>query len=138
MKRKTQSKRTTSKGRMRSSDRGSVTTSQKSRVSGKPGRSLKDKIKAIVKPLKTVEDPKAKKQLVAFLREKVLYPLLDRVIAHGESLLFGREVQRKYETRPVLRSTFATSTDFKYPVSGILTRSLKGFDKLGRVVYLDG
>ena len=135
---KISSKRSTSKGKTKSSERGSITTTQRSKFSGKQPRTLKDKIKTIVKPPKQAEDPKAKQLLHQFLREKVLYPLLDRVIAHGESLLFGREVQRRYETRPVMRSTFATTTDFKYPVSGVLTRSLKGFDKLGRVIYLDG
>jgi len=119
-------KKTTSSGRAASSKRSKVET-----------LTTEEKLKKTLgEPPK---DEKAKEKAAAIYAKckTFVIEMVDKAIGYGESLKLSREIQKKYETRPVLKDVFITLQDLEVEVFDPLPRSLGVSTMTGRLGYLD-
>lgn len=109
----------------------------KSTAKKKEDMTLDEKMKAML-PVPTVDD-KAKERAakVEARFRKLIYELVDQAVGYGESLKLSREIQGKYESRPVLKDVFITLQDLELEVVDPLPRSLCISSTTGRIGYMD-
>ncbi len=79
---------------------------------------IESKIQQVVKP---VRDPKAaersareKAEISAFIKDKIMETLITKAYCYGESLEVCREIQTKYENRPVAKYVYPLLMQFQF------------------------
>ena len=89
-------------------------------------------------PLIAKEDPILKEnrqKMLEFIR-KLLDSCVKSAVESGESLLLTKEIQRKFEKRPVLKDVIICMQDFECEVLDILPRSLHISTDLARIIQV--
>lgn len=100
----------------------------------RPNSSQKEpKAKQLISPRAKQTKEEMKKYL-----EQTLFPeIYEKVILFGDSLIKSREIQNRFEQRPVNKDIFTFFHEFQYNVIDPLPRSLYCINSLGRVIYLE-
>ncbi len=78
-----------------------------------------------------------KADTIRFVQRVILQEVIDRACMQGESLILSKQVQTKFENRPVNKDVFVFSHEFQYPASDPLVHSLHCVNSLGRIIYLE-
>lgn len=68
---------------------------------------------------------------------QLLDTLIDKAVAFGESLILSKEIQKKYEERPVMKDVFICLKDLEAETIDILPKCLFSSVKTGRIMALD-
>lgn len=63
--------------------------------------------------------------------------LVGRAFAFGASLQLSKQIQFKFETRPVIREVFIALKDFSVDVLDTLPKSVYTSGQTGRLLYVD-
>jgi hypothetical protein len=113
----------------------------KGRERRKEPESLESKLAAVVRQPKEGrlhERQSAARQAVAdWLRTTVVDHMVEAAFCYGESLGVCRNIQRRFETRPVTKYLFPMMQAFQFPVQGVLPKSLQTVNRLGQLMCLD-
>ena len=85
------------------------------------------------------KDDRTKEKVTAIHNKckSFIMEIIDNVIAYGESLKLSKEIQKKYETRPVIKDVFVTLQDLEIDIIDLIPRSLSISTNTGRVGYMD-
>lgn len=85
------------------------------------------------------KDQKAKERLdkVTAFCKGIVEGLFDKVIAYGESIVLSKEIQNKYQARPVVKDVFITLQELELEILDLLPRSLNFSTQTGRLGYMD-
>ena len=78
-----------------------------------------------------------KADFLRFFQRTVIPDLVSQAVVFGESLLMSREIQHKFEQRPINKDVFALIHEFQYDVTNPLPHSLHCVGSLGRVMYME-
>ncbi len=78
-----------------------------------------------------------KADFTRFFQRAIIPELIAKAVVYGESLILSREIQHKFEQRPVLKDVFAMMHEFQYDVVNPLPHSLNCIGSLGRVLYIE-
>ena len=92
--------------------------------------------KSVAKPISTLSQLD-RIDVSRFIQRKVLADIVSRVYLYGESLTLSKEIQAKYEARPVPKNVFALFHEFQYPIVDSLPHSLQCVGSLGRILYME-
>jgi len=92
--------------------------------------------KTLGEPLK---DDRTREKVTAIHNKckSFIMEIIDNVIGYGESLKLSKEIQKKYETRPVIKDVFVTLQDLEIDIIDLIPRSLSISTNTGRVGYMD-
>lgn len=63
--------------------------------------------------------------------------MVEAAFCYGESLGVCRNIQKRFETRPVVKYIFPMMQAFQFPVQGVLPKSLQTVNRLGQLMCLD-
>lgn len=74
---------------------------------------------------------------ILFVQSEIIPSLIESTCLYSESLELSRQIQGKYEQRPVCKDLFAFSQEFQYTVVNPLPHSLHVINSLGRVGFLE-
>ncbi|EAR94381.2 EF hand protein (macronuclear) [Tetrahymena thermophila SB210] len=69
--------------------------------------------------------------------QNILEDLIEKAVGFGESLVLSKEIQKKYEERPVLKDVFVCLKDFEAENIDILPKCIFTSTQTGRVMVLD-
>lgn len=115
----------------------SRSSSPKRKGKSEKNLTLEDKIKKALPEPQVDERAKEKAQKVYNKFKNLILDLVDKAVGYGESLKLAREIQYKYESRPVLKDVFIALQDLELEVVDPLPRSLCISSSTGRLVYMD-
>jgi len=73
--------------------------------------------------------------ITRFIQKSLINQIVNNAFLYGESLLLSRQIQQKFENRPVPKDVFALFHEFQYPIQDPLPHSLHCISSLGRVLY---
>lgn len=119
-------------------DRKRSTSAAKRTKRGEPKPlSLEEKLKKTLG--EGVKDDRTKERVTAIYNKckGTIMEIIDNVIAYGESLKLSKEIQKKYEARPVMKDVFVTLQDLELGVMDLIPRSLSISTMTGRATYMD-
>ena len=113
------------------------TTGKKNQRADLKALTMEDKLKRTLgEPIK---DDRTKEKLTAInnkCRDYILQ-IIDNVVAFGESLKLSKEIQKKYEARPVTKDVFVTLQDLEINIIDLIPRSISVSTTTGRIGYMD-
>ena len=75
--------------------------------------------------------------ITRFIQRDIIAAIISQVVLYGESLIIAKEIQAKYENRPVPKNLFALFHEFQYPITESLPHSLQCVGSLGRIIYME-
>ena len=94
--------------------------------------------------VKTQRDAKAieranrlRADIVEFIKTDILEGLVTKAYCYGESLEVCRDIQKKYENRPVTKYIYPLLEEFKFQSQGVSSKSLQPFNALGQIMFLN-
>ena len=99
--------------------------------------SIKSQMQEVL-PSPSKEDPILKenhKKMLVYM-QKVIEDCITSAFQAGESLLLTKEIQRKYEKRPILKDVFICMQDLELEVLDIIPRSLHISNTMGRILQV--
>ena len=107
----------------------------------KEKETAEDKISGIVRPSKesrlNEKQTQARQEMASWLLSSVVDHVVEAAFCYGESLGVCRNIQRRFETRPVTKYLFPMMQAFQFPVQGVLPKSLQTVNRLGQLMCLD-
>lgn len=77
------------------------------------------------------------KELAEMFKKEFIFPLVERVVNHGDSILLARQGQKAFETRPVIKHVFRWNREWSQEVINPVPRSLWISGELGRAGFID-
>jgi hypothetical protein len=80
---------------------------------------------------------KLRAEATEFIKSVVLENIITKAFAYGESLQVCRDIQKKYENRPVTKFVYPLNQEFTISTQGVCSKSLQAFNQLGQVMYLN-
>ena len=88
--------------------------------------------------VKTGRDPRAQERaareeeaLKAFIKDHIIEAIVTKAHCYGESLEVCRDIQKKFEMRPVIKFVFPLLLQFQFNVAGVQPKSLQSMNSLG-------
>lgn len=72
-----------------------------------------------------------------YIKNVIIEGLIEKAYCYGESLQVCRDIQKKYENRPVTKYVYPLIKDFNYPAQGVSAKSLQPYNALGQVLSLN-
>lgn len=63
--------------------------------------------------------------------------MIEKAVGFGESLVLSKEIQRKYEDRPVMKDVFVCLKDMEAETIDIIPSCIFTSEQTGRVMALD-
>lgn len=63
--------------------------------------------------------------------------MIGRAVVFGESLILSKEIQKKYEERPVKKDVFITLKDMEVETINIMPHCIFASTQTGRIMALD-
>ena len=118
-------------------DKRRSTSAAKRRKGPEKELSMEEKLKKTLgEPPK---DDRTKEKVTAIYNKckTVINEIIDNVLGYGQSLKLSKEIQKKYETRPVIKDVFVTLQDLEIDIIDLVPRSLSVSTSTGRVAYMD-
>ena len=112
------------------------------KIKRKQGETLEARMGAVVKPPKdsaklTEKQVKNRKEMTSYVRSELLEQLIEKAVAVGESLVMSRDIQTKFQQRPVTKFIYPMKMEFQYNVVGVQPKTVQMLDKLGQIMFLD-
>jgi len=108
---------------------------------GKEGAGLDKKMAGSIK---AARDAKEKERLerehlenTEYIKDTFIDMLITKAFCYGESLEVCRDIQTKYENRPVTKYIYPILDDFTFQTLGVSAKSLQPFNALGKVMFLN-
>ena len=74
---------------------------------------------------------RSKADLESFIKEKIIDSLIDKAHCYGESLQVCKDIQKKFESRPVTKFIYPLLQQFKFSCTGVQPKSLQTINSLG-------
>jgi hypothetical protein len=94
--------------------------------------------------VKVQRDPRAaeraareKAGLEQFIKENIIDAIITKAHCYGESLAVCRDIQRKFEMRPVTKFVYPLLLQFQFSVAGVQPKSLQAMNSLGQIMFLN-
>lgn len=104
---------------------------------GKPADVSSSLLTLLPKPKADPLHEEKLQSLSLFIKE-ILSEIIEKAVLSGQSLLLSREIQQKYQKRPVLKEIFVCLKEFEWEVLDLMGRSLMSSFKMGRVGGVEG
>jgi len=102
---------------------------------------LDKRMDGVVKPSRDGRDKertrKAREMIEKYVKESIIEELITKAQAYGESLTVCREIQQKFENRPVTKYYYPYIEQQIAICSGAMPKSLQVFNQLGKVMFLN-
>ena len=125
------------------SDKAQTQASRPASTRTRPGTS-KSPGKGKKKPqIETVQEPpldpreKERRDRIATFCRGLIDNILDQVTKRGDSAILTKEIQSRFQSRPVTKDVFVTMQELELEVLDLLPRSLNFSTQTGRLCYMD-
>ena len=80
---------------------------------------------------------KMRDEITQYIKTTFFDELITSAQCYAESLIVGREIQQKFEMRPISKFVFPMIQEFQYNVMGVQPKTLQTLNELGQIMYLD-
>lgn len=114
---------------------------QDQRLNRRKQGEVENKLNSIVRPPRDAKEKerqrRAKEDLEKFIKEDLIESLISKAHCYGESLQICKDIQTKFEQRPVTKFVYPLLQQFQFSCTGVQPKSLQTMNSLGQLMFLN-
>ena len=135
------------KAKMTKEDRAKEMTKKKEkaakeqRMGKRLGQTVEKRLEQVVRPPRETKEKERMRQnkeaLEKFIKDQIIASLIEKAYCYGESLEVCKDIQKKFETRPVTKFIYPLLQQFQFSCAGAQPKSLQTMNELGQLMFLN-
>ena len=111
------------------------------RLNRRKGATAEAKLNNVVRPPRDPREKerlrRQKEELEEFIKTDLIEGLINKAYCYGESLEVCKDIQKKFEMRPVTKYIYPLLQQFQFSCAGAQPKSLNTINSLGQLMFLN-